>query len=74
MCLQPGALRSLLDVISIGEGEQMTPELCMTVKRLRNAGASSADILRTLALEVKGSYVPSLYRWREEGEAQEAGS
>ena len=70
----PEPYAPFFDVISIGEGEQMTPELCMTVKRLRNAGASRADILRTLALEVKGSYVPSLYRWREEGEAQEAGS
>lgn len=43
------------------------------VRRLRAEGAARADILRALADE-PGWYVPSLYRWRAEDEAQEAGS
>jgi len=62
------------DVILVGEGEEQLPEALSLIRRLRGEGVPRADILRALAREVGGAYVPSLYRWRGEAEAQaEAG-
>lgn len=68
---EPYAL--FFDAISIGEGEQSLPEELEVIRSLRAQGATRAQILRALA-DVEGCYVPSLYRWRTEEEAQEAGS
>ncbi len=69
----PEPYAPFFDAITIGEGEEATPEALARIRELRAAGSSRADILRALAA-IPGTYVPSLYRWRSEAEAQEAGS
>ncbi len=69
----PEPYAPFFDVISVGEGEEATPELLCVIRRMRRAGANRQKILREAA-KLTGSYVPSLYRWRCEGEAQERGS
>ena len=69
----PEPYAPFFDAFSIGEGEEALPRGLAVVRRLRAEGAARADILRALADE-PGWYVPSLYRWRSEPEAQEAGS
>ena len=58
----------------MGEGEEQLPEVLALIRELRASGAPRADILREVARRVGGAYVPSLYRWRSEDEAQAAGS
>ncbi len=69
----PEPYAPFFDAFSIGEGEEALPEGLMLIRRLRSEGATRSDILRALAHE-PGWYVPSLYRWRSEDEAQKAGS
>ena len=69
----PEPYAPFFDAITIGEGEEATPEALARIRELRAAGASRAAILRALAA-IPGTYVPSLYRWRSEAEAQETGS
>ncbi|WP_302390924.1 TIGR03960 family B12-binding radical SAM protein [Eggerthella sinensis] len=68
---EPYAL--FFDAFNIGEGEEALPRGLAVIRRMRAEGARRADILRALAVE-PGWYVPSLYRWRSEEEAQEGGS
>ncbi len=70
----PEPYAPFFDVILVGEGEEQLPEALSLIRRLRSEAAPRADILRALAREVGGAYVPSLYRWRDEAEAQAAGS
>ena len=70
----PEPYAPFFDVILVGEGEEQLPEALSLIRRLRSEAAPRADILRALAREVGGAYVPSLYRWRSEAEAQAAGS
>ncbi|MEY8461023.1 TIGR03960 family B12-binding radical SAM protein [Eggerthellaceae bacterium 24-137] len=69
----PEPYAPFFDAILVGEGEEHLPEVLGRIRELRAAGAPRADILRALAA-IPGTYVPSLYRWRSEEEAQEAGS
>ncbi len=69
----PEPYAPFFDAFSIGEGEEALPEGLALIRRMRSEGAARGDVLRALALE-PGWYVPSLYRWRTEEEAQEAGS
>ena len=69
----PEPYAPFFDAISIGEGEEVVPEALALIERMRADQAPRRDILRALAQE-PGWYVPSLYRWRSESEAQEAGS
>lgn len=71
--LNPEPYAPFFDAITIGEGEEALPETLELIRNMRRSGASRADIVRALAT-VPGTYVPSLYRWRSEEEAQEAGS
>ena len=71
--LNPEPYAPFFDAIAIGEGEESLPEALSVVRDCRAAGRSRAEILRALA-GVAGYYVPSLYRWRSEAEAQKAGS
>ena len=56
----PEPVARFFDAILIGEGEESIVEVCRTHQRLRDEGATRAEILRALA-EVPGTYVPSLY-------------
>ena len=70
----PEPYAPFFDVILVGEGEEQLPEALSLIRRLRSEAAPRAAIFRALAREVGGAYVPSLYRWRDEAEAQAAGS
>ena len=69
----PEPYAPFFDAINIGEGEESLPAALERVRELRRTGARRCDVLRALA-DLPGWYVPSLYRWRSEEEAQEAGS
>lgn len=69
----PEPYAPFFDAIMVGEGEEQLPEVLGVIRALRAEGAPRAAILRALA-QVGGVYVPSLYRWRSEEEAQAAGS
>ncbi len=59
----PEPLADFFDAVLIGEGEDSIVEVCQEHRRLRDAGATRAEILRGLA-RVPGTYVPSLYEVR----------
>uniref|UniRef100_UPI003A8D147E TIGR03960 family B12-binding radical SAM protein n=1 Tax=Senegalimassilia anaerobia TaxID=1473216 RepID=UPI003A8D147E len=69
----PEPYAPFFDIFNIGEGEEALPECLQAIRRLRAEGACRADILRAIA-RMDGYYVPSLYRWRDEEQAQQAGS
>lgn len=69
----PEPYAPFFDAFNIGEGEEALPEGLELIRCLRAEGANRAAILRALAC-LSGWYVPSLYRWRSEAEAQQAGS
>lgn len=69
----PEPYAPFFDAINIGEGEESLPEGLQVIREQRARGASRREIWRALA-KLDGWYVPALYRWREEGEAQLAGS
>ena len=69
----PEPYAPFFDTILVGEGEEAVPEVLEVIRALRERGESRASILRALA-DVPGTYVPSLYRWCDEEEAQERGS
>ena len=61
--------------VAIAEGFiSMHPETLALIRELRASGAPRAEILREVVRRVGGAYVPSLYRWRSDEEAQAAGS
>ena len=70
----PEPYAPFFDVILVGEGEEQLPEVLALICELRASGTPRAEILREVARRVGGAYVPSLYRWRSEDEAQAAGS
>ncbi len=51
------------DAIVVGDGENVTPEIALTWRALRDAGMPRAERLRELA-KIRGVYVPSLYATR----------
>ncbi len=61
------------DVIMLGEGEEVLPELLSLHRSLAAQGVSRADILHAMA-QVSGVYVPSLYESVDELTAQKTGS
>ncbi|MCD8316409.1 MAG: TIGR03960 family B12-binding radical SAM protein [Eggerthellaceae bacterium] len=69
----PEPFSAFFDAITIGEGEEVTPLTISTIRELRRQGKSRKEILRALA-GISGTYVPSLYAWRDFDEAQEKGS
>ncbi len=71
--LNPEPYAPFFDAITIGEGEEATPELLQAVRRLKAAGSRRDDILAELA-RIPGTYVPSLYDAVSEEEAQRTGS
>ena len=69
----PEPYAPFFDLIIIGEGEEVNVEVLSLHRKMRDAGASRAEIVRALA-EIPGCYAPTLYRWLSEEEAQERGS
>ncbi|MBQ8898359.1 MAG: TIGR03960 family B12-binding radical SAM protein [Clostridia bacterium] len=52
-------MADFIDLFSIGEGEEMIPELITLYRDMKGAG--KAEFLRRAACEIGGAYVPSLY-------------
>lgn len=71
--LNPEPYAPFFDAFSIGEGEESMPEILECIRSYRAKGASRKDILLAMA-RIPGTYVPSLYSWVSECEAQESGS
>ena len=71
--LNPEPYAPFFDAMNIGEGEEMVPEGLRVIRDCRAAGVPRAETLRRLA-QVPGWYIPGLYRWRTDAQAQEAGS
>lgn len=69
----PEPYAPFFDAITIGEGEEALPEALELIRKMKREGAARAEIVRAL-VGVPGTYVPSMYRWRTEEEAQAAGS
>jgi radical SAM family uncharacterized protein len=62
----PEPLAEFFDALVIGEGEEALPEIISVHRSLLSRGVSRAELFVALA-GVKGVYVPSLYRPREDG-------
>ena len=56
----PEPIADFIDIVSLGEGEDVTAELIELHRKARREGWSKADFLRRAA-QVSGLYVPSLY-------------
>ena len=68
----PEPLCGFFDAMIIGEGEESLPEVCELHRRMRDEGASRADIVKALAA-IPGVYVPSLYEVSHEGPCSASG-
>ena len=68
----PEPYAAFFDAISIGEGEELTPQTLLAIRELKRKGASRTEILRALA-QIEGTYVPALYEPVPEDEIAEAG-
>jgi radical SAM superfamily enzyme YgiQ (UPF0313 family) len=64
--LNPEPIADFIDVVLIGEGEEMLPEFFVFLASMREREASRAEILAE-APSVGGAYVPSLYEPRYDG-------
>lgn len=69
----PEPYAPFFDAIDIGEGEESLPDGLEVIRSLRAQGASRDEIRRALS-KMPGWYVPSLYRWRDDAQAQQEGS
>jgi radical SAM family uncharacterized protein len=58
--LNPEPLADFVDAFALGDGEQLMPEVVDMLRHCKGAGASKADLLRTLD-HIPGMYIPSLY-------------
>jgi len=65
-------IADFVDLVSLGEGEDLTEEIVELHRRARREGWSKADFLRAAA-KLDGVYVPSLYdiQYREDGQIEE---
>jgi len=69
----PEPFWSFFDVFVIGEGEDVLGEVLQCHRTMKDAGAPRGEILHAIA-QIAGCYVPALYRWCDEEEAQRCGS
>lgn len=70
--LNPEPLADFLDFLFIGEGEDLVPEFLEAFRRTMEDGPPRVELLESLAREVPGIYVPSLYRvsYRSDGQVE----
>ena len=59
--VNPEPLADFIDFFSIGEGEEITPEILRLYRRAKREGWEKAQFLREVS-KLSGIYVPSLYR------------
>ncbi|WP_139653361.1 TIGR03960 family B12-binding radical SAM protein [Raoultibacter phocaeensis] len=69
----PEPYAPFFDAFSIGEGEESVPEMLAVHRSCIERGATREETLFELA-QLPGCYVPSLYDWASEDEAQKTGS
>ena len=64
----PEPLADFVDFFSLGEGEEITPEILECYRNAKKKGLTKAEFLREAA-KIEGVYVPSLYehRYNEDG-------
>ncbi len=56
----PEPLADFLDCVVIGDGEEVFPELCQTVRRAKQTGEPRSILLKRLA-KIEGVYIPSFF-------------
>ena len=56
----PEPVADFIDIVSLGDGEEVMMEIIDLVKRCKNDGTSRRDFLK-MAAQIDGVYVPSLY-------------
>jgi len=61
-------LAEFLDLLVLGDGEEIMPELVSRIADARKAGTPRAELLRELA-RLPGVYVPALFAWDGPGQA-----
>ena len=68
----PEPLADFIDFFSIGEGEEMTPEILELYRRAKREGWTKEAFLKEVS-HIEGIYVPSLYehRYNEDGTLRE---
>ena len=71
-CCNPEPLADFMDLMVVGEGEELDNELLSLLKTARRAGWDKPRFLRAAA-EIPGVYVPSLYevRYNDDGTVSE---
>ncbi|OGR36976.1 MAG: B12-binding domain-containing radical SAM protein [Desulfovibrionales bacterium GWA2_65_9] len=67
-CFDPEPLAAFLDLMVLGDGEVVLPEILEAVATAREAGTPKAELLRQLTA-LPGVYVPSLFAWDGPGQA-----
>ncbi len=64
---------AFFDLFLLGEGEESLPEILRLHREMKRSGATREEFLRAVS-HIEGIYVPSLYNWLDESEAQQAGA
>jgi radical SAM family uncharacterized protein/radical SAM-linked protein len=67
-CFDPEPLAGFLDLMVLGDGEVVLPEILQRLADAREAGTPRAELLRQLTA-LPGVYVPSLFAWDGPGTA-----
>ena len=60
-CMNPEPMAPFMDLMILGEGEEVDNEILLLFRKARDEGWSKARFLRTAAETIQGVYVPSLY-------------
>ncbi|MDR3640239.1 MAG: TIGR03960 family B12-binding radical SAM protein [Humidesulfovibrio sp.] len=66
-CYDAEPLADFLDLLVLGDGEEVMPELVSRIADAHKAGTPRAELLRELA-RLPGVYVPSLFAWDGPGQ------
>ncbi|MBU1042086.1 MAG: TIGR03960 family B12-binding radical SAM protein [Proteobacteria bacterium] len=67
-CFDPEPVAEFLDLMVLGDGEVVLPEILEALAAAREAGTPKAEFLRQLTA-LPGVYVPSLFQWSGPGQA-----
>ena len=65
-CFDPEPIAAFMDVLVLGDGEEVLPEIMERLVAARAAGLPKAELLRQLTT-IPGVYVPSLFQWSGPG-------
>ncbi len=65
----PEPYHAFFDLICLGEGEELVPELLSAHRKLKGQGKTRKQVVRALS-NIDGVYAPSLYEWNTKEDAQ----